>query len=534
MLPKVIKNETDIKEALKYLLLDDFSVYGDDASLFAKTQKQISDSTYTFVTPMCYVRVLSVLPEKNQPQNGRLAVYMVSTDGVSDTFLDINLCMGNRAGLGTEKNGKEDEADTQDARAASNTAGVLKSALGRLMAKTIPETSFYPVINGHPTDNREVVNELKRTRLMFQVAGRTYIISQFALATLGQRLELKGKAIQEPCLERDIFIAKRMQSKKNIQFIVKAANGLGKVFMAASENYKPLPMTAIERIYHIFGTKSGIGKMRCEGWEIDHSISRIRFSFIDYEKTQDMAFLYGLSEEEAAIPGVEIISSDIGDYAFTIRGFWKLKRGYLYVDEVSRKHSGDIDEAKIVDEVKHTIFERYTLLPDRFMELLEIDITPNSVREAAAALNDAQQAVFDAEAACGDTPDSALIQARETLTQAEKQANRQFKDHTRLLTEMVKKVMKEITTSSLQYKKDWTERVTADLNPAVCYTAYDIMTIILDTQIMTKSDDTVEKMRKSMTRLPYLEYDRYRDAIIDKFALFGTRKAENGKAGDAA
>ena len=61
---------------------------------------------------------------------------------------------------------------------------------------------------------------------------------------------------------------------------------------------------------------------------------------------------------------------------------------------MSKKHSGDIDEAKIVDEVKHTIFERYTLLPDRFMELLETDITPPCVQEAAVALRDAQQAVM--------------------------------------------------------------------------------------------------------------------------------------------
>lgn len=93
------------------------------------------------------------------------------------------------------------------------------------------------------------------------------------------------------------------------------------------------------------------------------------------------------------------------------------------------------------------------------------------------------------------------------------------------MTELVRRVMKEVTTSSLQYKKDWIERVTDGMDPAVSYTAYEIMSLILDTQIMTKSDDTAEKMRKSMTRLPYLDYAKYRDSVIDKFALFGTRKA---------
>ena len=196
-----------------------------------------------------------------------------------------------------------------------------------------------------------------------------------------------------------------------------------------------------------------------------------------------------------------------------------MKRGYLYADEVSRKHSGGIDEEKIVDEVKHTIFERYTLLPDRFMELLETDITPSSVQEAAAALKEAQQAVMDA-----GTAENAEAPESIALAQAEKAANRQFKDHMKLLTELVKRVMKEITTSSLQYKKDWVERVTSDLSASVPYTAYDVMSLILDTQIMTKSDDTAEKMRKSMIRLPYLDYGKYRDTIIDKFALFGTTR----------
>ena len=520
---KAIKNENDIKEALKELLLDDFSVYGDDASLFAKIQEEISHNTYSILTPMCYIRVLSVLPEENQPQNGKLAVYVFGKDGVSHTFLDINLCMCNYV-----LPGEKGEDNVQD------TTNMLTQAIGKLKVKAIPESSFFPVINGEAADNQAVFKELKHTRLLFQTPEKAFIISQFALATLGQRLELKGRAIQEPCLERDIFIAKRMNSDKNIQFIAKKMNGLSKVFMAASDNYKPLPMTTIERIYHVFSSESGIGKMRCEGWEIDHSISRIRFSFLDYEKTKDMAFLYGLSEEEAPIPGVEIISSDIGDYAFTIRGFWKLKYGYLYADEVSRKHSGDIDEAKIIDEVKHTIFERYALLPGRFMELLETDITPASVREAASALTDAQRAVFEAEATCGNTHDAAAVKARAALEQAKKLANRQFKDHTKLLEELIKKVMKEITTSSLQYKKDWIKRVTADLNPASSYTAYDIMSVILDTQIMTKSDDTVEKMRKSMIRLPYLDYEKFRDTIIDKFALFGTRKTEDSNKKDAA
>ena len=53
------------------------------------------------------------------------------------------------------------------------------------------------------------------------------------------------------------------------------------------------------------------------------------------------------------------------------------------------------------------------------------------------------------------------------------------------------------------------------------------MSLILDTQIMTRSDNTAEKMRKSMMKLPYLDYARYRDDVIDKLTLFRTRNKEN-------
>ena len=62
------------------------------------------------------------------------------------------------------------------------------------------------------------------------------------------------------------------------------------------------------------------------------------------------------------------------------------------------------------------------------------------------------------------------------------------------------------------------------------------MTLILDTQIIVKSDDTVEKMRKSMMKLPYQDYAEYRDAVIDKLALFKerTKKANNDPEEGAA
>lgn len=141
MIPKAIRNENDINEAMKGLLMDGFSVYGDDASLFAKTQKRISDSTYSFTAPMRCVRVLSVLPEEEQPQDGKLAVYLLGAGGVSGVFTDINQCIGAGAAKGKD-------------------AGALQAALRQMIVRAIPEKSFH---TDGSADNQGVVQELKRT-----------------------------------------------------------------------------------------------------------------------------------------------------------------------------------------------------------------------------------------------------------------------------------------------------------------------------------------------------------------------------------
>lgn len=542
----LIKKESDIDEALDRLLLDDFSVYGDDASLFAKTQKKISDNTYSFLAPMKNIRILSVLPENDQPEDGSIAMYVLDTNGISDWFFELNQLLVSSILV----------KDEEKSRVINNE---IKRKLNKCKILTINKSAFNP--DGRKAGNEELIKELKTTRLIFEdsYTNYCYIVSQLALATLGQRILVKGDAIQQPCLERDIFIAKRMKSDKNAQFIVKKHNSLGKIFMVATETYRVLSMQVIEELYHIFDGDNGIGTMRCEGWEINHSYSRIRFSFCDYEKSQDMAFFYGLREEEVAIPCIEIISSDIGDYAFTVRGFWKLRGGYLYTDEVSKKHSGNITIEDIVEETKKTIFERYHLLPERFMDLLSMDITPECVQKSNAILKSARNKVFELETGykkleselesakdAGDKTAETEISgtlaevskemesAKKELETAERANERLLSDHKKLLGEIINLTMKKISTTSLQYKKDWKERISNNLDPSHSYTAYDIMSIILDTQSTVKCDDTVEKMRKSMAGLPYLPYDEYKKSAIERLGLFGTRKNSKQKEETAA
>ena len=95
------------------------------------------------------------------------------------------------------------------------------------------------------------------------------------------------------------------------------------------------------------------------------------------EELETFDYTYGL--DVLPKPGIEIKSSDIGDCAFIVRGYWKFPHTILYTEEVARKHSGKFTSEDLITEVKNTIFSRYTELPKALIRLLRIEITPETV-----------------------------------------------------------------------------------------------------------------------------------------------------------
>lgn len=511
---RFIGREEDIEEALKWLLIDDFSVYGEDESLFAKMQEAISASTRQSTVPMRCITVMSVLPDEEQPKNGKLAVYRFKGPSIASIFFGVNRWQDSLVPAGSKAASRKERDDMGF------------DAIRRMGVAYIPEQAILSAGGGKTMkQNRAVFDELKRDRLLFAVTDTekkrndkaiTYIVSRYALPTLGQRIELKGKAMMEPSPERDAFIAKKLDQPEKIQFIIKNAGGLTKTFMAASDRYKPLPLTAITDAYRMIQEDSSLGTMQCEEWSIDHSMSRIKFTFSGYSGVQDIADLYGIPEDELPRPGFEVISSDIGDCSFIIRGFWKIGGGLLYTKEVAKKHSGSVKVEEAVELARRSIFGEYPNMVRKLMELMETGITPQYVIAASAALDEARRRMQETK----DSEDArkALAAIRD-FRRAERAAAKPFEDHAKLLCEMIKSALSEVSMSTLQYGKGWAENVVDALDMSVPYTAYDLMAIILRTQLDVRFPDTAEKMRKSMAGLPDASYAKLRDAAMAMLAL---------------
>ncbi len=282
MLPKEIKNEKDINDAMQYLLLDDFSVFGDDISLFEKIQKRIADCTYSITTPMRDIQVWSVYPKAGaggRAKDDKFAVYKISADGTS----------------------------------------------------LVREASIYPEMAGL-ADSQEIVQMLAKPSLIFQVWGNNYIISERALAKIGEQIGIRADEARKQSLDRDASIARRMyNSNKTIQLIIKSSNGLKKVFMAADESSTTLasilPCQEIDRIFDGIG---GLGKPECVSWKISHRASSAEFSFPNFEGSQKIADMHGIPRDEEAVLCMNV---SVWSGGFDTSYFLKLKHGYFYMDE---------------------------------------------------------------------------------------------------------------------------------------------------------------------------------------------------------
>lgn len=214
----------------------------------------------------------------------------------------------------------------------------------------------------------------KNPTMLWDTQGNAmWFVSAAATNTMAQRIGVTGKSIREHSLERDLFIAKKFNVDVTSTLIVKQFHQIGKVFSLMSEEYVHIPLYTICIIYKDLAGESKLGAMECEGWNVTHERAKISFAFKEY--AQEISTLYGL--KRPMIPCVEMATSDIGESSFIVRGYWKTPEGAIVYDHTfSRQHRGKIDPDIIGREVQKQIFDKYTELPERLLELATIDITP--------------------------------------------------------------------------------------------------------------------------------------------------------------
>lgn len=211
------------------------------------------------------------------------------------------------------------------------------------------------------------------TMLWDKQGNAMWFVSAAATNTMAQRIGVTGKSIREHSLERDLFIAKKFNTDVTATLIVKQFHQIGKVFSMMSEEYVHIPLYTLCIIYKDLAGESKLGAMECEGWNVTHERAKISFAFKEY--AQEISALYGL--KRPMIPCIEMTTSDIGESSFILRGYWKTPESAIVYDHTFlRQHRGKVDPDAIEREVQKQIFDKYTELPERLLELATIDITP--------------------------------------------------------------------------------------------------------------------------------------------------------------
>lgn len=521
-----VTDEKDLQRALDGFLLDTFEAYGNDAGLFMKLQQKVASKTVSDLTNLTNICIYSVLPEEYQTEKDALLAYRLPPNDFGRWY--YAMCRAN-----DKLNYPSNEGD--EATELNWTKMQLKTAV----IERFPYENFKTTSNKKKTINKKLLAELQSTGLLFAdvTKNRLYIMSRYALPTLGQRVRASGDFLLESTFARDILLMSLFANSKMVKFIVRVQDKLSKIFMVTTTTYNELPLTMIEQLYFMFAQASGFTGMTCDGWLLNHSISCIRFSFdnntvIDElrtayeEELETFDYTYGL--DVLPKPGIEIKSSDIGDCAFIVRGYWKFPHTILYTEEVARKHSGKFTSDDLITEVKNTIFSRYTELPKALIKLLRVEITPESISEVFrnrerldGRIRTLQMTVERLEQA-PDTDKEQLKSFKKELANCTKEYTRMdndmalaIKKHKTLLENIVLTTLHRVKSGTYATKKAWRDRIIDKLDPTGIYTAYDLVCAILDTPF-EGSAESEEKTQKAISGLPYLDYEEILSKVLSK------------------
>lgn len=241
---------------------------------------------------------------------------------------------------------------------------------GRLRSCTIPKS--VGLSNRMEALLKETIQ--KNPTMLWDIEGKAmWFLSSAATNTMAQRIGVTGNSIREHSLERDLFIAHKFNVEVTSTLIVKQYQQVGKVFSMMSEGYVHIPLYTLCIIYKDLAKESKLGSIICEGWNVTHERVKILFAFKEY--AQEISAIYNLERE--MIPCVEMTTSDIGESSFVIRGCWKTSEGAIVYDHTfSRQHRGKFNLDELRREIQNQIYDRYTELPERLLELAAIDITP--------------------------------------------------------------------------------------------------------------------------------------------------------------
>ena len=410
-------------------LLDNFQVTGNQFETFEKAIEEITEATKFYKFNSSELAVLS---------------YTNSTDDGRMIFLDFHPLSVPSAGGSSNLAEKRVKVNPE---------------------KILAKGKFENLI-------KELIDE---TGLFFWNGIVCMFVSKRVLTTRLQPFGLGGDFLADKSTERDLMIAKRFGLKAaDKTLVIREINGIKKVFSMLGDKYRYMPQGVLIDIYKAI-SPDDLGKADCRYWEINHFYSGIKIEFP--EKAAELQAVYGLPSK--FVPGVYLATSDTGDCSVKIRATWRIGNACSLHQEVSHKHSGDVDVEEILDEVKEKIFAEYTRLPEALCDLMSKDITDPS---------------WNLETTKGKSKNAKAVES------ALKTAFKELK--------VVAAIGKKAEISLFQQLLD-------EFDSSIAYTAYDIALAIMSLPARTSGLHSVmqEKLETAVGRAPYINYEGSKTTI---------------------
>ena len=217
---------------------------------------------------------------------------------------------------------------------------------------------------------KSLVKETRKNQLLLRINGKLHFTSSDMIYSMAARAGVGGSNITRPSGRRDAYIAELFGvDDKDVKMIVRKSGNISKVFAMHSDRFGRIPQkTLLDIINQI---KHGLGTPVCNYWEVNHNLSMIQLDFP--EKAKDFAKVYNISDH--IVPGVRLLTSDVGEASVCAIGTWHIGNGYACSDVYSRKHTVNIDLEVILKQINKQIFARYERIPQRLGELLLIDVS---------------------------------------------------------------------------------------------------------------------------------------------------------------
>jgi hypothetical protein len=378
----------------KEMLLNNFAAKGTDVSEFHTKLKELADMTTTVVVS---AKELALLSQKEATDTTNLWFYHLVPD---------DIWQYNSAGVPYLK-----------VRKISRDA-LVKMGASELLAEYENDTSLMMMINEH-----------------------LYFTSDTLPLTLSMRSGVAGPDSYIPSVERDIHFAKGLNKDEGVTAVIRYVGGLRKIIATLTSKYTYEPQTMLTDIYNTIVKDGTLGKVECYKWSIDQHLAEIYIEFP--EKAEEISALYDLDDK--LIPGLYLAKSDAGECSITVRATWRVGASITTQSELKRKHIGNVDEEKILEDVKTTIFDKYTILPETLCDLISQNITDPSWK---------------------------------TSLRKKEFENRNLST----VCEVIKNVFKElemVKTIGKKHEKELYEQLCDEIDPSIEYTAYDIAMMIM-------------------------------------------------------